>query len=72
MQNIASESDTKKTVNKLSKEKEKLPSVQIDNDCDRQEKIAILAYQRAEKRGFAGSEADAIQDWLEAEKEISN
>ncbi|MBY0483516.1 DUF2934 domain-containing protein [Nitrosomonas sp.] len=32
--------------------------------------IATIAYYRAEKLGLAGNEADAVQDWLEAEIKI--
>ena len=35
---------------------------------ERQHMIAIAAYVRAEKRGFAGG--DAVDDWLHAEAEI--
>ena len=35
---------------------------------ERQHMIAIAAYIRAEKRGFAGG--DAVDDWLHAEAEI--
>lgn len=70
MQSIESESDTKKLVSKLSKSKKRLSSDQIDNEIGYHERIAFLAYQKAEKRGFSGSEADAVRDWLEAEKEV--
>jgi len=37
-------------------------------DPDRERRIAIAAYLRAERRGFApGSE---LEDWLEAEKDV--
>ena len=36
---------------------------------ERQHMIAIAAYVRAEKRGFAGG--DAVDDWLHAEAEIN-
>jgi hypothetical protein len=37
-------------------------------DADRERRIAIAAYLRAEQRGFApGSE---LEDWLEAEKDV--
>jgi len=34
----------------------------------REEKIAIVAYYKAERRGFANS--GELDDWLEAEKEV--
>ena len=57
---------TSKSVNKLSAVNEN------SQEIDRQEKIAVLAYEKAEKRGFIGNEADTVQDWLEAEKEIDS
>jgi hypothetical protein len=39
-----------------------------DADADRRQRIALAAYYRAERRGFAaGRELD---DWLEAENEL--
>ncbi len=35
---------------------------------DRFQQIAVAAYYRAERRGFA--QGDELADWLEAEKEI--
>ncbi|MBY0485264.1 DUF2934 domain-containing protein [Nitrosomonas sp.] len=32
----------------------------------------MVTYYKAEKRGFTGSEVDAAQDWLEAEKEVES
>ena len=58
-----------KYINKLSQAQE--DSFELNNsEMGRQERIAVLAYEKAEKRGFVGSEADTVQDWLEAEKEI--
>ncbi len=39
---------------------------------DRQHMIAVAAYYLAEKRGFNGNAADAMQDWLDAEIEVNN
>lgn len=75
MQSTASETATKKSHTKLSKSEENILANQAINAAkrtDRQEMIATAAYFRAEKRGFTGSEADAIQDWLEAEMEVDN
>ncbi|MBL8498023.1 DUF2934 domain-containing protein [Nitrosomonas sp. JL21] len=60
---------TSKSVNKLSAINEN-PSEINHSEIGRQERIAVLAYEKAEKRGFVGTEADTVQDWLEAEKEI--
>ncbi len=46
--------------------------VSIKNEDNRHTLIATAAYYRAEKRGFKGNGADAMQDWLEAEMEIDN
>ncbi|MGV8711497.1 MAG: DUF2934 domain-containing protein [Nitrosomonas sp.] len=62
---------TSKSVNKLSTVNENSQEIN-HNEIDRQEKIAVLAYEKAEKRGFIGTEADTVQDWLEAEKEIDS
>jgi len=35
---------------------------------DREEKIAIIAYYKAERRGFANS--GELEDWLAAEREV--
>ena len=41
---------------------------EMQNDCDRYEKIAEMAYYKAEQRGFeAGRD---LEDWLEAEREF--
>jgi hypothetical protein len=37
---------------------------------DRQEFVAVAAYYRAERRGFAGGDAETLKDWLEAEAEF--
>lgn len=71
MQNETIEFGTKQPVKKKSTVKKQLISDLIDIDYERQKKIEILAYQKAEKRGFTGSEADSIRDWIEAEREIS-
>ena len=62
---------TKQPVKKKSTVKIQLISDLIDTDHEQQKKIEILAYQKAEKRGFTGSEADSIRDWIEAEREIN-
>jgi len=75
MQSITNELDTKESVTKLPRNKKSAPSDQLsssNNEIGRQQKIAIVAYYKAEKRGFTGSEVDAVQDWLEAEKEVEN
>ncbi len=38
------------------------------NAEDREHRIAVAAYYRAERRGFAGG--DPVVDWLEAEAEV--
>jgi len=66
---------TKKTGTKLSKSEKNILANQISNvekEIDRQQMIATAAYYRAEKRGFKGNDADAMQDWLEAEMEVDN
>lgn len=75
MQSKVSKLDTKKSGIRLSKSEKDLLSAQMissENEIDRQRMIAVAAYYRAEKRGFTGNEADAVQDWLEAEMEIGN
>lgn len=73
MQTEKNELDTKKPVSKPGKSKINIDEGQMDTtNTERLNKIALAAYYRAEKRGFAGSEADAMQDWLEAEKEVIN
>lgn len=62
---------TKKSINKLSEAQENLAEMN-SSEIGRQERIAVLAYEKAEKRGFVGSEADTVQDWLEAEREIDS
>ena len=37
---------------------------------DRTQRIAVSAYYRAQRRGFEG--AEALDDWLEAEREIDS
>ena len=71
MQNIEiieTRSDKKKSVNKPLENKN--TSMLDDTNTDYQNQIAISAYYKAEKRGFIGSEEDALHDWLEAEKEL--
>lgn len=71
-----SETTPKKSRAKLSKSEENILAHQVINaakqSAGRQEMIATAAYYRAEKRGFNGNEADAIQDWLEAEMEVDS
>jgi len=40
----------------------------LDAPEQRREKVAVAAYFRAERRGFAGD--DPVEDWLEAEREV--
>ena len=76
MPSKVSDTATKKSRTKLSKSEENILAHHIINSAkqhaSRQEMIATAAYYRAEKRGFNGNEADAIQDWLEAEMEVDN
>lgn len=69
------EADTVKPGAKPSKSRkntQKNPIINEKSKIDRREMIATAAYYRAEKRGFKGDEADAVEDWLEAETEIDN
>ncbi len=75
MQSMTNEFDIKKSVTKPPRNKKSVSSEQLvssNNEIDRQQKIAIVAYYKAEKRGFTGNEVDAVQDWLEAEKEVES
>lgn len=76
MPSKVSETAPKKSRAKLSKSEENILAHSVitaaKQHADRQEMIATAAYYRAEKRGFSGNEADAIQDWLEAEMEVDN
>jgi len=66
---------TKRSRSKLSKSEENILASQIvvpESTSERDRMIATAAYFRAEKRGFSGNEADAVQDWLEAEREVNN
>lgn len=75
MQSKTSGTDTRKSGTKSSKSKKDTlenPISREENKTDRREMIATAAYYRAEKRGFKGDEADAVEDWLEAEMEIDN
>lgn len=76
MPSKVSETAPKKSRAKLSEGEENILAHQVINAArqraGRQEMIATAAYYRAEKRGFNSSEADAIQDWLEAEMEVDN
>lgn len=76
MPSKVSETAPKKSRTKLSKSEENILAHRIitatKQRADRQEMIATAAYYRAKKRGFSGNEADAIQDWLEAEMEVDN
>jgi len=75
MPSNVSEGETKKSRTRLSKSEERILANQIMNPAepvDRQEMIATAAYFRAEKRGFTGNEADALHDWLEAEREVDS
>ncbi len=68
--------ETKKLASRLSKSEEGILAGKIKRTVrkklNRQEMIATAAYFRAEKRGFQSSEADVLQDWLQAEIEIDN
>lgn len=55
---------------KIIKRNNELDSIQNESDQGMHKKIAILAYQKSENRGFSGSQSDALQDWLEAENEL--
>ncbi len=76
MPSKVSETAPKKSRTSLSKSEENILAHQVINAAkqraNRQEMIATAAYYRAEKRGFNGNEADAVQDWLEAEMEVDN
>lgn len=76
MPSKVSETAPKKPRAKLSRSEENILAHHViaaaKQRADRQEMIATAAYYRAEKRGFNGNEADAIQDWLEAEMEVNN
>ncbi|TXI18338.1 MAG: DUF2934 domain-containing protein [Nitrosomonas sp.] len=66
---------TKRSRSKLTKSEENVLASQItapESAIERDELIATAAYFRAEKRGFTGNEADAVEDWLEAEREVNN
>lgn len=70
-----SETDTKKSNTRSAKNKESTLASQIvstANEIDRHRMIATAAYFRAEKRGFNGNGADAEQDWLEAELDVTD
>lgn len=70
-----SEVGAKKTGAKPSKSKKSTlasQAVGIESKDERHKIVATAAYFRAEKRGFKGNGADAVQDWLEAELEIDN
>jgi hypothetical protein len=69
-----SETGTKKSGAKSTKRKKSVPVSQTTGTKNQDEHnriIATAAYYRAEKRGFKGNDADAMQDWLEAEVETS-
>ena len=63
----ANETPTKKVPKKPTTTKPQTSSINITSE-ERWKMIAIAAYHKAEKRGFApGNE---LQDWAEAEQEI--
>lgn len=75
MQSKISGTDTRKSGARSSKSKKDTPENPVSNEenkIDRREMIATAAYYRAEKRGFMGDEADAVEDWLAAEMEIDD
>jgi DUF2934 family protein len=70
-----SEIGTKKAGTKSPKSKKSIQASQTNGTESQDEHhrmIATAAYYRAEKRSFKGNNADIVQDWLEAEEEISN
>ena len=76
MPSKVSETAPSKARAKLSKSEENILAHHVvtaaKQHANRLKMIATAAYYRAEKRGFNGNEADAIQDWLEAEMEVDN
>jgi len=62
-----SETGAKKSVTKPPKRKKDTEASQTIGTENRHEMIATAAYYLAEKRDFRGNDADAVQDWLEAE-----
>jgi hypothetical protein len=46
-----------------------VPEVLTVNPEERHQMIAVAAYYRAERRGFANG--DPMQDWIEAEAEVA-
>ena len=75
MSSKANEVGTRKSGTRFSKNQRNILANQAVNQekaINRREMIANAAYYRAEKRGFQGNEADAVQDWLEAEMEIDS
>ena len=61
---------TTKTTGKSVKPSRQDPALTQRSPEERWQVIAVAAYHRAEKRGFAPG--DELQDWIEAEKEIDS
>lgn len=53
---------------KVSTKNESIPGAQPTTTLEREHCIAVAAYYRALRRGFA--EGDPVADWLQAEQEI--
>jgi len=53
---------------KVSTKNESIPGAQPTTPLEREHCIAVAAYYRALRRGFA--ESDPVADWLQAEQEI--
>jgi hypothetical protein len=51
-----------------AKPAERAPPAPCEEDLA--QRISVAAYFLAEKRGFVGTEEDAMRDWLEAEAQI--
>jgi hypothetical protein len=63
-----SKAATTKTTRKPTKPTKSDTSLIESSPEERWEVIAVAAYHKAEKRGFA--QGNELQDWIEAEKEI--
>jgi hypothetical protein len=71
MQSKKNKTAVKGFINDLTPNENNLITDNKEGDYERHNRISALAYQKAENRGFAGSDADALKDWLEAETEIN-
>jgi len=63
-----SKATTTKTTRKSTKPTKSDTSLIESSPEERWKVIAVAAYHKAEKRGFA--QGNELQDWIEAEKEI--